>query len=77
MKRLRRAGIAAVIGLSSMMFSGCPATSLMKDCFGDGVITPSEYDDLNFIEKQGYEENSCGMYAPSDNWLGDLFDDIF
>ena len=77
MKRLRQAGITAVIGLSSMMFSGCPATSLMKDCFGEGIITPSEYDDLNFIEKQGYEKNGCGMYEPSGDWLGDLINDIF
>lgn len=65
MKRMRTLGssaMAAFIGMSSVLFQGCPFSGPLNDCFGEGTISESEYDDLNIIEQLIYDENSCGRY---------------
>ena len=69
MRRIRNAALGVMLGLGTMVFQSCP----WSDCFGEDTISESEYDDLNFFEQLGYEENDCGRYEPTDDFLGDLF----
>ena len=69
MKRIRNAALAAALGLSSMVFEGCPASGLIDDCFGEDTISREAYQDLNDFEQLFYEENDCGRYeTTSDFW---------
>ncbi len=74
MKRMRNLAFAVAMGLSSFLLQSCPASSIITDCFGEGTISKSEYEDLNFIEKEAYERNSCGRYEPRSGWVSDLLD---
>ena len=69
MKRIRNAVLAASLGLSAMVFEGCPFSGLIDDCFGEDTISREAYQDLNDFEQWFYEENDCGRYEPtSDFW---------
>lgn len=61
--------IARLVGgaglvLGGTVFQGCPAAGLLNECFGEGTISASEYDDLNVFEQLLYDETGCGRYEP-------------
>ncbi len=68
MKMFRRCRIALLLGAGSILLQGCPASGLLgglfDECFGEGTISASEYDDLNVFEQLLYDETGCGRYEP-------------
>jgi hypothetical protein len=74
MRHMRKAALGIMLGLGTMVFQSCPFNGVFNDCFGEDTISEAEYEDLNFLEQLGYEENDCGRYEPTSNFLGDLFD---
>ena len=73
-KRIRTVAFMVTLGLGSVVLQGCPLGGLLNDCYGEGTISRSAYDDLSAIERVTYEENSCGRYVRRSDWLGDLGD---
>lgn len=59
-----RAAAITLLGSGSMLLHGCPLRGLLDDCFGEGTISRSEYEDMYVLERLLYEENSCGRYDP-------------
>ncbi len=39
---------------------------LNSDCYAEGALTETQYDDLPFWEKLLYSKNSCGLYVKQD-----------
>ncbi len=75
--RKTRMVLGLLAGLTVLQFPGCGSVgALIDDCFGSGTLSPSEYDDLNFLAQLGYQENGCGRYAPRDSSLGGFLDDV-
>jgi len=82
MRRTRKLSLFLAAGLTATLFEGCGvsglagdlASGLLNDCFGEGTISASEYDDLNVFEQALYEENDCGRYEPASNIAEDILD---
>ena len=76
--RMGRATLAALAGLGTTLFQGCPgaglATGLLNDCIGEGTISEREYDDLNSFEQAFYERNDCGRYEPTSGLAEDILE---
>ncbi len=51
------------------------ANLLNSDCYVEGALTASQYDDLPFWKKILYSKNSCGLYVKQD--AGDIVSSWF
>ena len=51
------------------------ANMLNSDCYVEGALTESQYDDLPFWEQILYKKNSCDLYVKQD--AGDIISSWF
>lgn len=83
MKLHRCCILITTVALVSLMFGlGCETAGLgdlnkllNPDCNVPGALTQTEYDELDWWDKLGYEKNSCDLYVERD--LDDVLDDWF